>query len=203
LGSQKDSPVQIASVSTSTTYLFNGALILNGSESPLVELQIGWVMQGHRPGEERKLNALQWGSFMSVRVSVEPGKSGEIGAEFDWSLADLLSQAIDLGLEHFVLKFGIIRAKFADGTTFTYDLAAGRDFLEDPDNALAIKAHRALPTSVIERFTEKARIRADENQKLLHERKKISLKSTKTRQGLTGPQFLTREGKRSLTAPAT
>lgn len=154
LSYQKDSPVQIASIRTSITRFFDGALLVNGGDSTLLEVQIGGVMRGHRRGEAALLPPYTFVS-PTIDLVLEPGKATELEA-LSWRRQDVLSQAIKLGLESFEVTFGIVKARFASGTGYEYDLKAAGEFVVDPQNPYAIRAHKDLDRSTVERFIDQA-----------------------------------------------
>ncbi len=159
---QKGSPIQIASVSTSTTFFFNGALLLNCSNSNVVEVQIGLVLKGHREGDHNQV-AFMVDNGPRVGVAIRPGEAASIGV-IPWRTAEILTRAMDFSLHHFAATFGIVGVKFDDGSSYQYDLGKNGDFSQDPQDPAAANAHRLLDKHAIEQFLEDAKSRAVQNQ---------------------------------------
>jgi hypothetical protein len=159
---QKDSPIQLVSVSTSTTFLFNGALIMNAGSEILTALRIGVVLKdesgtilGHRITEE-------------IGLVVPSGRSVPLH-DTRWVTLEVLRQAAELDVRFLDITFGVVSATFREGDRFLYNLDEFKDFALDDRHPQAIDAHRRIEPELIEDFIRTAARRADENHERLME----------------------------------
>lgn len=135
---QAESPAQVVSITTTTSRFLGGVVVLNTGKLRLEAVQIGWALEGHTA--EKGETFLKAFTTSYLPVAIEPGGVGAVRTG-DWRTPEVLQYALDQGLEHFSAQAGIVGARFADGSTFTYNLAERKGFLPPQEN---VEVYRLL-----------------------------------------------------------
>jgi hypothetical protein len=127
---QKDSPVQVISVTTSSTLFLSGVIILNTGNTTLREVQLGWVM------ENENTFAPSHPAFISnpVSVLVKPGEIETVRLS-DWTTAEVIQFAKSSKIEAFIAKVGVISSRDDKGKRFAYNLGNLKRFQAPQEDA--------------------------------------------------------------------
>jgi len=141
----------VVSIHTTTTHFLGGMIVLNAGDSRLSAVQIGWSLEGQAQGKEQKFLKAVTTSFLPV--AIEPGKVGVVRTT-GWRTSDVLQYALDQGLDRFVARAGIVGARFADGSTYTYDLAGRKGFPSSAGDAKVDKLLRLVGPETLDQLNK-------------------------------------------------
>jgi len=140
---QKGSPAQLVSVRSSIASLFDGAILMNTSDQPVMGIQVGCLVKS----EENSDSAFTMVS-PTLPLEVAPGQGTVVRSSF-WIVEEVQREAADRGMKGFNVTFVIVRAKFSDGREYRYDLPKTKEFARE-DSAIIDSIYRKLDRETLQ-----------------------------------------------------
>jgi hypothetical protein len=127
---QKGSPAQLVSIRSSIASLFDGAILMNTSDQPVIGIQVGCLV-------ESRDNSGSAFTMVSPTLPVEVASDqGAVVRSSFWSVEEVQREAADRGMKKFNVTFGIVRAKFSDGHEYHYDLQQTKKFVREDSSTI-------------------------------------------------------------------
>jgi hypothetical protein len=126
---QADAPLEITGMMNSPTDLASRVDLKNKSDKTVIEFQIGWVTQAPSGcSAEPIAPIIEYARPEETRL-----KSGQQSYSLSYRVGTLKTRdlARKLKSRHLVLQFGVVYAKFDDGTKWKFNLKQRKSFGDD------------------------------------------------------------------------